>query len=382
MYFFPISDGCCGRYDGDNGDNCSNAQNVVTTIAGTGVAGSSGDGGAATSAQLNYPYGVSADKSGNVYVVDLSNNKIRMVTSASIITTIAGTGARGSNGDGGAATSAQLNYPYGVSVDISGNLYISDTYNNKIRMVTSKGIITTFAGTGAVGSSGDGGAATSAQLYHPFGLSVDISGNVYIIDSFNSKIRLVSSTGIITTFAGTGTYGSIGDACAATSAQLYNPYGVSVDISGNVFIADTNNHKIRMVTSTGIITTIAGTGDVGSSGDGSAATSAQLAGPMGVSVDISGNVYIADSYNNNIRMVTSLGIITTIAGTGAVGSCGDGGFATSAQLNGPEGVSVDISGNVYISDYGNHKIRKFVPRGQVVLLPIEVNCLSLFISNP
>ena len=305
-----------------------------------------------------------------------------MVTSPGIITTFAGTGAVGSSGDGGAATSAQLGYPSGVSASMSGNVFIADTYNNKIRMVTNTGIITTIAGTGAVGSSGDGGAATSARLYHPYGLSVDISGNVYIIDSINNKIRLVSSTGIITTFAGTGMWGSNGDGGAATSAQLSAPRGVSVDISGNVYFADTNNHKIRMVTSTGIITTIAGTGDVGSSGDGSAATSAQLAGPMGVSVDISGNVYIADSYNNNIRMVTSLGIITTIAGTGAVGSCGDGGVATSAQLNSPEGVSVDISGNVYISDYYNQKIRKFVPQGQVVFQPTQVNCLSLFISNP
>ena len=187
---------------------------------------------------------------------------------------------------------------------------------------------------------------------------------------------------IITTIAGTGLWGSSNDGGAATSAQLANPYGVSVDISGNVYFAETWSYKVRMVTSTGIITTIAGTGVYGTSGDNGVATSAQLAGPMGVSVDISGNVYIADSYNNKIRMVSSTGIITTIAGTGAVGSNGDGGAATSAQLNSPEGVSVDISGNVYISDYYNQKIRKFVPQGQVVFQPTQVNCLSLFISNP
>ena len=192
-----------------------------------------------------------------------------------IITTIAGTGADGSSGDGGAATSVLLNNPLGVSVSISGNLYIADRYNNKIRMVTSTGIIATFAGTGTVGSSGDGGAATSAQLSYPSGVSVDISGNVYITDTYNNKIRMVTSTGIITTIAGTGIIGASGDGGAATSAQFFNPSGVSVDISGNVYIADTYNNKIRMVTSTGIITTIAGTGIWGSSDDVGASTFAQ-----------------------------------------------------------------------------------------------------------
>ena len=177
-----------------------------------------------------------------------------------IITTVAGTGTYGTSGDGGAATSAQMSWPSEVSVDISGNMYIADGGSNKIRMVTSAGIITTIAGTGAYGDSGDGGAATSAQLVSPFGVSVDISGNVYIADRGNNKIRMVTRTGIITTIAGTGTRGDSGDGGAATSAQLASPEGVSVDISGNVYIADYNNNKIRMVTSTGIITAFAGTG--------------------------------------------------------------------------------------------------------------------------
>ena len=222
-------------------------QSIITTIAGTGSTGSSGDRGAASSALLNNPVGVSVDISGNVYIADSLNHKIRMVTSAGIITTFAGTGIQGSNGDGGAATSAQLNYPVWVTVGISGNVYIADYFNNKIRMVTSTGIITTIAGTGVEGSSGDGGAATSAQLYYPRGVSVDISGNVYIADFGNHKIRMVTSTGIITTIAGTGVGGSSGDGGAATSAQLYYPEGVSVDISGNVYIADTYNSKIRVV---------------------------------------------------------------------------------------------------------------------------------------
>ena len=336
-------------------------QFIITTIAGTGTIGSSGDGGAATSAQLYYPYGVAVDISGKVYIADYYNDKIRMVNSAGIITTFAGTGTAGSSGDGGAATSSQLYIPSGVTVDISGNVYIADSGNYKIRMVTSTGIIKTFAGTGVHGNAGDG-----------CGVSVDISGNVYIANTSNNKIRMVTSAGIITTIAGTGTTGSNGDGGAATSAQLNYPYGVSVDISGNVYIADTSNHKIRMVTSTGIITTLAGTGTEGSSGDGGAATSAQLNYPYGVSVDISGNVYITDSYNNKIRLVNNAGIITTFAGTGSWGSSGgDGGAATSAKLSNPNGVSVDISGNVYIADTENNKIRMVGPQSPTPL-PISV----------
>ena len=367
-------------------DKCSNAQYIITTIVGTGTQGSSGDGGAATSAQLNNPRGASVDMSGNVYIADTENNKIRMVSRTGIITTIAGTGTQGSSGDGGAATSAQLYYPVGVSVDISGNVYIADSDNHKIRKVTSTGIITTIAGTGDSGSSGDGGAATSAQLNNPYGVSVGISGNVYIADLRNHKIRMVTSTAIITTIAGTGTAGSSGDGGAATSAQLNYPTGVSVDLSGNVYIADTANSKIRKVTSTGIITTIAGTGDSGSSGDGGAATSAQLNNPTEVSVGISGDVYITDYTNNKIRKVTGTGIITTIAGTGVYGSSGDGGAATSAQLNGVFGVSVGISGNVYIADTSNNKVRMVVPQLPTSLpTPVpsskEVKHLVFFIPN-
>ena len=360
MHCYPSSNDRCGCGCGCD-DDCSNVQNVITTFAGSGTAGNSGDGSAATSAQMNYPSGVSVDISGNVYIADSWNNNIRMVTKAGIITTIAGTGDWGSGGDGRAATSAQLNGPIQVSVDISGNVYIADGYNFKIRMVTRRGIITTIAGTGAQGTIGDNGPATSAQLMFASGLSLDISGNVYIAESSNCKIRMVNSAGIITTIAGTGDWGSSGDGGAATSAQLNFPYGVSVDISGNVYIADQNNHRIRIVTSAGIITTFAGSEwRSGSSGDGGAATSATLYYPRGVSVDISGNVYIADS-NNKIRMVSSTGIITTIAGTGTPGSSGDGGAATSAQLYYPSGVSLDISGNVYIADGNNHKVRLMSP---------------------
>ena len=280
----------------------------MTTFAGTinGYGGVIlGDGGAATSAQFYYPYGVAVDISGKVYIADPFNHKIRMVTSAGIITTFAGTGTYGIIGDGVPATSALLNEPYGVAVDTSGKVFIADFSDHKIRMVSSTGIITTIAGTGISGSSGDGGAATSAQLSRPLGVAVDTSGKVYIADNFIHKIRMVDSAGIITTFAGTGFIGSIGDGGAATSAQLNFPEGVATDIFGNVYIADTCNYKVRMVTSAGIITTIAGTGSIGISGDGGAATSAQFSSPYGVAADGNGQrVYVADTNSYKIRLVT------------------------------------------------------------------------------
>ena len=272
-----------------------------------------------------------------------------MINGTGIITTIAGTGTEGDSGDGGAATSAQLHWPYGVALD-NRMVYIADFANNKVRMVSSTGIITTFAGTGAWGDGGDGGAATSALLNNPFDVAVDISGNVYIADSYNGKIRLVKSNGIISTLA-----------------TNMPSFGIAVDNNGNVYA--TVSQKILIINSAGIITTFAGTGGQGSSGDGEAATSALLHNPEGVAVDISGNVYIADSSNNKIRMVNSAGIITTIAGTGTQGITGDGNAATSAHLNFPTGVAVDLSGNVYIADTYNNKIRLVFPRNQPTIQP-------------
>ena len=297
------------------------------------------------------------DSSGsNVYIADYQNNKIRKVNSAGILSTFAGTGAPGTAGDNGLAISAQLNNPQGISLDSSGNLYIADSFNYKIRKVTGS-IITTYAGTGALGTSGDGGPANAALLNFPTGVSADNSGNVFVADYNNHKIRKISSSRIITTVAGTGSAGVSGDGGPGTSALLNYPYGVSVDISGNVYIADSSNNKVRKLSTTGIITTIAGTGTAGSSVDNIAATSALLKNPRGVSIDISGNVYIADNSNNKIRMVSNAGIITTIAGTGTGGNGGDGGLSTSAQLKIPSGLTVDGNGNVYVADSGNNKIR-------------------------
>jgi trimeric autotransporter adhesin len=339
---------------------------IITTVAGDGTYGFSGDGGLATSARLYYPQGVFVEASGNIYIVDTKNNRIRMVTkSTGIITTVAGDGSYGFSSDGGLATSARLSRPSGIAIDVSGNIYIADTYNNLIRMVTkSTGIITTVSGNGTVGFSGDGGLATSSSLNYPYGVAFDASGNIYIADTYNNRIRMVTkSTGIITTVAGNETArNGIRDGGLATSATLYFPRAVAIDVSGNIYIAATTNPRICMVTkSTGIITTVAGDGSYGFSGDGGLATSATLRYPSDVFVDVSGNIYIADTYNHRIRMVTkSTGIITTVAGDGSSqygDYSGDGGLATSATLSRPSGIAFDASGNIYIVDTNNNRIR-------------------------
>jgi trimeric autotransporter adhesin len=321
---------------------------------------------------LFFPHGVGLDTSGNIYIADTYNHRIRLVTkSTGIITTVAGNGTQGYDGDGGLATSASLFLPGGVAVDTSGNIYIADYGNHRIRLVTkSTGVITTVAGNGTKISTGDGGQATSAGLFYPYQLAVDASGNVYIADSYNNRVRMVTkSTGVITTVAGDGTSGHKGDGGLATSASLYQTQGVAVDASGNIYIAD--SYHIRMVTkSTGIITTVAGDGTEGYKGDGGLATSASLFNPAGIALDASGNIYIADTDNDRIRLVTkSTGIITTVAGNGTQGYDGDGGLATSAYIHDPFGVAVDASGNIYIVTIQNHRIRHVNPMGLALTTP-------------
>ena len=337
---------------------------TITTVAGTGSYGFSGDGGQATAAQLFFPESVAVDGSGNLYIVDTSNRRIRKVDTAGTITTFAGTGTNGFSGDGGQATAAQLNRPRGAAADGSGNLYIADQYNRRIRKVDTAGTITTFVGVGTGGFGGDGGPATGALLYFPR-VTVDGSGNLYIADASNHRVRKVDTAGTITTVAGTGTSGTSGDGGPATEAQLNLPSGVAVDGSGNLYIADTSNHRIRKVDSSGIITTFAGTGTAGFSGDDGSATAAQLSSPRGVAVDGSGNLYIADNSNHRIRKVDTAGMITTVAGTGTAGFSGDGGSATAAQLNSPISVAVDGSGNVFITDSNNHRVRKVDTAGTI-----------------
>ncbi len=338
----------------------ASALGIISTVAGGGNSGL-GDGGPATSARLNGPRGVFVDGSGNIYIGDWLHHRIRKVDASGIISTVAGNGTAAFSGDGGPATSASLNSPFGVFVDGSGNIYIVDRTNHRIRKVDTSGIITTVAGSSTFGFSGDGGPATNARLRNPQGVSVDGLGNIYIADSSNNRIRKVDTSGIITTVAGNSTSGFSGDGGPATSASLKTPSGVFVDGSGNFYIADQLNHRIRKVDTSGIISTVAGKGTSTFSGDGGPATSASLNAPLGVFGDGSGVIYIADKVNHRIRKVDTSGIISTVAGNGTKAFSGDGGPATSASFNFPQSVFVDGLGVIYIADQGNQRIRKVEP---------------------
>ncbi len=325
---------------------------TITTIVGNNIGGFLGDGSAATGAQLSNPLGMALDSAGNLYIADSINQRVREVVNGTI-STVAGNGTAAFLGDAAAATSAELDLPSGVAVDSSGNLYIADTLNCVIRKVAG-GNITTYVGSDTnyavnCGGGGDHGLAINAQLANPTGLALDAAGNLYIADAGNSNIRIVNKvTGIITPLSITG-------------INLNSPKGVAVDAAGDVYIADTGNGRILKVTPVGSITkttTVAGTGVNGYSGDGGPATSAQLNNPYGVALDAAGNIYITDTNNQRVRMVSAAtGIITTVAGTGRSGYAGDGGPSTSAQLSFPRGILVDASGKIYVSDAQNNVIR-------------------------
>ena len=327
---------------------------TINTVAGTGVEGFSGDGGAAISAALANPFSMAADAAGNVYIADRDNHRVRRIDTSGNITTIAGNGDQGFFGDGGLATSASLNTPTAVAVDANGNIYIADSNNNRIRVV-SNGNINTFAGNGTAGYSGDGGAATSASLYTPRGVAVDANGVVYIADTNNHVVRKVSA-GTISTIAGNAQQqGFYGDNGTASSAGLDTPTGVAVDATGKVYVADSNNHRVRLL-SGATLSTFAGNGTAAYSGDGGAATSAAIAFPLGVSLDAMGNIFVADSNNHVIRRVGSAGTITTIAGEGEQGFFGDAGGPNAAVLDTPSGV-LPLNDNVFIADLNNQRVR-------------------------
>jgi sugar lactone lactonase YvrE len=311
---------------------------TISTSAGNGMLGYTGDGGPATAAEF-HPWCVTVDASGNLYISDWFNNVVRKVAVNGTITTVAGNGTLGYSGDTGPATSAQLAYPCGVAFDQSGDMYIADSSNNVVREVTPAGIITTFAGSNTRGYSGDQALATAAQLYAPLGLAFDSSGNLYISDSGNQVIRLVNTSGVISTVAGLLEAGYSGDGGLATAAQFYYPKGLAMDSAGNLYIADMGNSVIRKI-SNGIVTTVAGNGVAGFSGDGGAATNAQLSFPDSLAVDNSGNLYIADIGNQRIREVLSNGTISTIAGNGIRGYSGDGGPAMQAEFYDPASVAI------------------------------------------
>ncbi len=392
-----------------------NTSGIVTTIAGTGTQGYNGDGINASSARLCSPTGVTVDVMGNVYIADKCNGLIRKVNVAGIISTIAGGGSV--LGDGGPATNAILSNPFAVALDASGNLYIADAVSSRVRKVDTMGIITTIAGTGTAGYSGDSGPGTNAMLQNPSGVVIDVLGNVYIADIGGKRVRKVDTGGIITTFAGNGVAGITGDHGPATAAELYNPSSVSIDNLGNVYITDQTYGYVRKVDTSGtinyfagggglitegihadsaelyqtsgivydgignlyvvdkglfrvrkinvsrIINTVAGNMEDSYLGDNYAASAAGLQYPCDVATDASGNLYIADQTNNRIRKIDNLGNITTIAGNDTLGFTGDGGLATSAQIYLPIAVATDVSGNIYFSDHNNQRIRKINSAG-------------------
>ena len=334
-----------------------NAQ-IIHTFAGTGTVGYSGNDSLATHAEMNSCSNVAVDGAGNVYIVDRGNNVVRKVNTAGIITTFAGDDTAGYSGDGGLAIAAKLNQPYGIATDVAGNVYITDEGNNVIRRVSTAGVINTYAGTGTPGYTGNGGLADHATLNGPEGIAIDSSDNLYIADRNNNVIREVSSLGVINTIAGNGTPGYSGDNGNALVANLYSPSGVAVDVAGNVYIADQINNVVRKVTySSGIITTYAGTGIAGATGDGGAANVAQLTRPSSVSLDQAGSVYIADQGNYVIRRVDSLGNISLFAGRYTEGYTGDGGLSMNADLGLPSGVYADGWRRIYIADYNNNVVR-------------------------
>ena len=273
-----------------------------------------------------------------------------------------------------------VNTPYGLAVDASGNLYIADLENHVIRKVTASGTISTFAGNTTLGFAGDGGPATGAWLDQPFGLAIDSAGDVYIADSANHRVRRVTPDGTINTFAGNGNAGYSGDGGPALSASLNGPCGIAVDASGNLYIADSNNDRIRKVAPDGTITTVAGNGAAGFSGDGGLATSAQLNRPFGVAVDAGGDLFIVDYLNSRIRQVTASGVINTVAGHTGFGYSGDGSAATSALMNFPSGLVLDPSGLVYIADADNNVIRLLTPTAPAVSGAISADQFGAFTS--
>ncbi len=342
------------------------ASGNVTTVAGSGTAGDSGDSGPATSAQLRTPFGVTVDAQGNIYIADSNNHRVKRVNSAGIIATLAGTGSAGFSGDGGPANVAQLNFPLGLAVDGAGNLYIADSSNARVRKVDRSGMITTLAGTGSVGFSGDNGPAAEARLANPQDVALGSDGGLYIADAFIGNVRLSVvrrvdlTTSVITTVAGVPDFlGLSGDGGPAKNAVLFNPSGVAVDAAGRLYIADSANHRVRQVDEGGVIRTFAG----GSVLDGGPATSAGLVSPSGVRVDALGNIFIADTLNHRIRRVDAAGTIRTVAGSGVPGFAGDGGPATVASLVSPQGIAFDADNNMYIADTGNHRIRKVTSAG-------------------
>jgi uncharacterized protein (TIGR03437 family) len=334
---------------------------TITTFAGNGTAGFSGDSGPAAQATINRVVGLAVDAAGNIYMAEELNNRVRKVDTNGVITTFAGTGTAGFSGDNGPALQAQLSGPLGVCVAPAGDIYVTDQGNKRVRKIstsgTTSGTITTVAGTGSAVSSGDGGPATAAGMVIPIRCAVDQNANLFIVDQGAHVVRKVNTSGTISTYAGT-TQGFSGDGGPATAAAMNNPTWATLDAAGNLYVADQVNQRIRRIdASSTTITTVAGTGSAGYSGDSGPATSATLNNPGGLVVDSSGVLYIVDSTNNRVRKVSGT-TISLVAGTGTPGFAGDGGPALQAQFSNPFALTMDKAGNLYVGDIANNRVRK------------------------
>jgi len=334
---------------------------TISTVAGTGGVAFSADGSPPAETALARPVALALDSADHLYVID--GNRVRSISGRKVLTVV-GTGEAGYSGDGGPATAARLNSPHALAFDSQGNLYIADTLNHSIRRVDRRGVVTTVAGTGEPGYSGDGAPGTAARLSSPAGVAIGFGDTVYIADTGNNRVRQLAADGTISPFAGTGEPRYAGDGGPATSAPLNNPQGLAFDDVGNLYIADTFNNRVRRVDLDGSITTVAGTDARGFSGDGGLARVAELNLATGsltsgqaLALDTQGNLYIADAENHRVRKVALNGVIATVAGNGHVGYSGDGGPATSAPLNFPLGVAVDRYGVLYVADTANGRVR-------------------------
>jgi len=338
---------------------------LIATVAGDGYQHAVGDGTPATGAILYQPSAVALDTSGNLFIADTGTERVRIVLATGIIQTLAGDGTAGYNTDGVPAATAELNAPTGLAFDPWGNLLLADTGNQRVREI-SAGAISTFAGTGAAGTGQEGLTPAETPLRSPRGVCTGRDGSVYIVDTDNHRVLVALPGSVVETFAGNGSPGDAGDGESARLAQLNLPGACALDGAGDVFIADTSNHRIREVTAAGMIVTVAGSGVAGHLGDGGAATAAALYAPSGVAVDSSGDIFIADTGNHAIRLVTPDGLIHTIAGQGTPGFSGDGGEALTAFLDSPSGMLLDGAGNLYFADTGNNRVRRLMPEADTV----------------
>jgi len=328
--------------------NSNSSTAIVITLAGSGAQGKVN--GTGTAASFNTPLGVAVDATGNVYVADWLNQLIRKISTAGNVSTLAGSGVQGAtNGEG---TAASFNSPYGVAVDAAGNVYVADAVNGLIRKISPAGNVSTLAGSGVQGATN--GEGTAASFFHPWGVAVDAAGNVYVADNGNNLIRKISPAGVVSTLAGSGVLGNTNG--IGTAASFNSPQGVAVDAAGNVYVGDQGSNLIRKISPAGAVSTLAGSGVSGNSnGTG---TAASFNNPTGVAVDAAGNVYVADQTNELIRKISPAGAVSTLAGSGVSGN--SNGTGTAASFNHPAGVTVDATGNVYVADTQNNLIRKIV----------------------